>query len=89
MFENIKRFGNDKRIGFGVLNSQRLRHQFAEHHVQKGNETESDAEADRMQQYFVVGKIMSEQVFQQVGNRRFADPAEAERGQRDAKLDGA
>ena len=53
--------------------------------MQKGNETESDAEADRMQQYLVVGKIMSEQVFQQVGNRRFADPAEAERGQRDAK----
>ena len=89
MFEDIKRFSNDKRIGFCVLNGQRLRHQFAEHDVQKGNETESDAEADRMQQHLVVGKIVPEQVFQQMGNRRFSDPAEAERGQRDAKLNGA
>ena len=80
---------NNQGAAFGFLDGKRFGNQFAEDNVQEGNETESDTEAQRVEQDGVVGKPSVKAGFKQFGNGRFADPSEPQRSQCDSQLNGA
>ena len=67
---------------------QRLRRQFAHHDVQEGDHAERDHEGHAVDQLFVGDAEQGEGRFEDAGKSRFADPAQAQRGQGDAQLAG-
>ena len=57
--------------------------------MQQRNQRKGNTKAEGMEQNFVIGKKAAGQVFNQAGNRRFANPAQSEGSQRNAELNGA
>ena len=75
---------------FGAFEREHFRHKLAEHDMQKGNDTKGDDDGAPCAKYAAgpspaiasaIGKRSSR-------DRRFADPAESKRRERDAELNG-
>ena len=74
--------------GFRVADGHRFGRQFAHDDVQEGNHAEGQHEGNAVYQFLRGEADGAEYGFEQAGKGRFADPAQAQRRQRDAQLAG-
>src|SRR5690606_17502603 len=65
-----------------------LRRQFSNHDVEEGDDRESQEKGNAVHQFRLLYADETEDRFEQVGKGRLADPAETQRGERDAELAG-
>ncbi len=79
--------GHGQRDALTAVQRQRLGDQFAQYDQQVCDEEERNQHAEGVGVGGAVWQAL-EGVFENGGQRRFADPAEAQAGQRNAKLDG-
>jgi len=86
--EQVQRHGGPQRQQLGLADRPRLGRQFADHDVQVRNDEEGDKERHRLDHFSAVHAQVSQQRFEQVGERWFTDPAQAQRGEGDAQLAG-
>jgi hypothetical protein len=86
--KTVQRHRTPQADGFGVADGERFRRQFADHDVEEGNHAEGDHEGHAVDDFFGGHAGQAEQGLQQAGEGRFADPAQAQRGEGDAELAG-
>lgn len=84
--EGLHRPGDSQRCLLGSFKGQRLGGQLPQHDMKKGDDGEGDGESDGVQYRF--GDTASERDFEQVRDDRFSEPAQSQRGQRNAELRG-
>jgi hypothetical protein len=75
-------------VHFRVADRQRLGRQFAHHDVQEGNHAERHHERERMDHRDRGDAHGQQHRLHQARESRLADPAQAQRGERDAQLAG-
>ena len=85
--EGVQRPGDGQGGRLGLADGEGLRHLLAQHDVERGEQQEADRERDAVQGGGVEARE-PEQGLQEGRDHRLADPAEAERGHRDAELAG-
>ena len=83
--EDEHRQGHAQHDLLDVLDGHRLRRQFAEHDVQARDDREGERQRNRVADDIVESDGVRDRQDQR-RDGRFADPAEAERGERDAEL---
>ena len=84
--EELQRPGDFQQHGLGAGDRQHLRRLLAEDHVQEGDEGEGDRDRDRNRRG--VSEEVAEQRLEQLRQRRLAEEADAQRGERDPDLTG-
>ncbi|MNN01026.1 hypothetical protein D3C81_1136330 [compost metagenome] len=86
--EQVQRHGGPQRQQLGLADGPGLGRQLADHDVQVGNDEERGEERDPVDDLLRLNADGRQQRFEQLGEGRLADPAEAEGGQGDAELAG-
>ena len=84
--DDVERIGDPQRHRLGLADGKRLRHLLAEHDVERGEDQEADEEGGEVERRRRACRAASRSGSRSAGDRRLADPAEAERGHGDAEL---
>jgi hypothetical protein len=85
--EQLERPGRDQRGRLGLLDRDRLRGQLAEHHVQHRDDDEGDDDRRQRRRRRAKPDRLEDRL-QELRERRLAEPAQAQAGERDAELAG-
>ena len=86
--KQVQRHGRPQRQRFGFSYSPRFWSQFADHNVQVGNDEEGGKERHALDHFGRFDAHGAQYRLQDVGERRFADPAQPQRRQGDTQLAG-
>ena len=86
--EQVQRHGGPQRQGLGLADGPRLGCQLTDHDVQVGNDKEGSKERYALDHFRRRYANSAQQRLQDVRKRRFADPAQAQRGQGNTQLAG-
>ena len=89
MVKGIKSRSYNQGIAFCVLNGQRFGHQFTQNHVQQGDKAKGDTKTNGVKQNRIIWQPKAKNSLQQAGDGRLANPAQAQRGEGNAQLNGA
>ncbi len=85
LVERHQRAGREQRVAFGGENGERLGNKLAHHHVQRRHDEVPDGDGDHFEQRLGQAQ-QNEQRADDGRERRLTQPAERERGERDAQL---